>query len=191
LKGKPRRIYISQDKWNETKRTIRDGIIKKLSAKQNLSIDIDIAAGIYIYALEEFGKLLLLKDCKKVDERYIIKYRDEFVNHLIKFSEAFDYLQNNNSDVCIVLNDESSHTYESYSWKIFPKELLAEIEARLAIFYIDFTESKNDKDKDDITKIPNIDKNKLNDAINELGSVINNFESSRIYASKYKSGSCE
>jgi hypothetical protein len=74
LKGKPRRIYISKDKWNETKYTIRDGIIKKLSAaKQNLSIDIDIAAGIYIYALEEFGKLLLLKDCKKVDERYIIK----------------------------------------------------------------------------------------------------------------------
>jgi len=74
LKGKPRRIYISQDKWNETKHTIRDGMIKKLSAaKQNLSIDIDIAAGIYIYALEEFGKLLLLKDCKKVDERYIIK----------------------------------------------------------------------------------------------------------------------
>jgi hypothetical protein len=58
-----------------------------------LSIDIDIAAGIYIYALEEFGKLLLLKDCKKVDERYIIKYRDEFVNHRIKSSKAFDYLQ--------------------------------------------------------------------------------------------------
>ena len=176
MKGKPRRIYISQDKWNETKHTIRDGIIKKLSAaKQNLSIDIDIAAGIYIYALEEFGKLLLLKDCKKVDERYIIKYRDEFVNHRIKFSKAFDYLQNNNSDECIVLNDESSYTYESYSWKIFSKELLAEIEARVGIFYIDFTESKNDKYKYDITKIPNIGKNKLKYAINELGSVINNF----------------
>ena len=36
----------------------------------------------------------------------------------------------------------------------------AEIEARLEIFYIDFTESKNDKDKYDITKIPNIDKEK-------------------------------
>jgi hypothetical protein len=39
-------------KWNETKHTMRDGIVKKLSAtKQNLSSDIDIAAGIYIYAL--------------------------------------------------------------------------------------------------------------------------------------------
>jgi hypothetical protein len=108
--------------------------------------------------LEEFGKLLLLNDCKKVDERYIIKYRDEFVNHRIKFSKALDYLQNNNSDECIVLNDESSYIFESNSWKNFSKELLAEIEARLGIFYIDFTESKNDKEKYDITKIPNIDK---------------------------------
>ncbi len=176
MKGKPRRIYISNDKWNETKHTIRNGIIKKLSAaNQNLSIDTDIAAGIYIYALEEFGKLLLLNDCKKVDGRYIIKYRDEFVNHRIKFSKVLDFLQNNNSDECIVLNDESSYISESSSWKNFSKELLAEIEARLGIFYIDFTESKNDKEKYDITKIPNIDKNKLKDAINELGNVINNF----------------
>jgi hypothetical protein len=175
LKGKPRRIYISKDKWSETKHTIRDGIRKKLfAAKQILSIDIDIAAGIYIYALEELGKLLLLKDCKKV-ERYIIKYRDEFVNHRIKFSKAFDYLQNNNSDECIALNDESSYISESYSWKNFSKELLAEIETRLGIFYVDFTESKNDKDKYHIMQIPNRDKNKLKDAINELGNVINNF----------------
>ena len=66
MKDKPRKIYISKDKWNETKHTVRDGIIKKLAAaKQNLSIDKDIAAGIYIYALEEFGKLLLWKIAKK------------------------------------------------------------------------------------------------------------------------------
>ena len=71
-------------KWNDAKHTVRDGIVKKLSAaKQNLSIDKDIAAGIYVYALEELGKLLLLKDCKKVNGRYIIKYRNEFVSHQI------------------------------------------------------------------------------------------------------------
>ena len=118
---------------------------------------------------------MLLKDCKKVDERYIIKYRDEFVNHRIKFSKAFDYLQNNNSDECIALNDESSYTSDLYSWKNLSIELLAETEARLGIFYIDFTESKNDKDKYDISKIPNIDKTKLKDAINQLRHVINNF----------------
>ena len=84
MKDNPLRIYISKDKWNYSKYTVKHGIVKKLSAaKQNLSIDKDIAAGIYIYALEELGKLLLLKDCKKVNGRYIIKYRNEFVSHQI------------------------------------------------------------------------------------------------------------
>ena len=169
MKGKPRRIYISNDKWNDTKHTIKDGIVKKLSAaKQNLSIDKDIAAGIYTYALEEFGKLLLLKDCKKVDGRYIIKYRNEFISHRIKFGKAFDYLQNNNSDKCIILNNESSYTSDLYSWKNFSIELIPETEARLGIFYVDFSDLQNNKDKYGIMKIPNVDENKLKDAINEL-----------------------
>ena len=135
MKGKPRKIYISKDKWNETKHTVRDGIIKKLAAaKQNLSIDKDIAAGIYIYALEEFGKLLLWKDCKKVDGRYIIKYRNEFVY------------------------------------------LLQKLKSRLGIFYVDFFDLQNNKGNYDIMKIPNVNENKLKDAINELENVVNNFE---------------
>jgi hypothetical protein len=66
-------IHISKETWNEAKRLIKNGIIKKLSAaKQNT----EIAAGIYIYALEEFGKLFLLKESQTVDGKYIIKYRD-------------------------------------------------------------------------------------------------------------------
>lgn len=66
MKDKPRKIYISKDKWNETKHTVKDGIVKRLSAaKQNLSIDKDIAAGIYIYALEEFGNCCCGKIAKK------------------------------------------------------------------------------------------------------------------------------
>ena len=48
MKDKPLRIYISNDKWNDAKHTVKDGIVKKLSAaKQNLSID----------------KILLLLEC--------------------------------------------------------------------------------------------------------------------------------
>jgi hypothetical protein len=62
-------IHISKETWNEAKRLIKNGIIKKLSAaKQNIDIDTEIAAGIYIYALEEFGKLLLLKESKLLME---------------------------------------------------------------------------------------------------------------------------
>ncbi|MGH9980700.1 MAG: hypothetical protein ACRD6U_03995 [Nitrososphaeraceae archaeon] len=70
----PQEIHISKETWNEAKRLIKNGIIKKLSAaKQNIDIDTEIAAGIYIYALEEFGKLLLLKESQIVDGKYLIK----------------------------------------------------------------------------------------------------------------------
>lgn len=174
MKGKPLRIYISKDKWNNAKYSIRDGIIKKLyAAKQTLTIDKEIAVGIYIYALEEFGKLLLLKNCKKtVDGRYIINYRNEFVNYQVKFGKAFDYLQNNNSYECIVLNNLNSYTWDSYSRKRF----LVEAEEILGIFNTNFSVTKNNNDKYDIMKIPNVNENKLNDAINELTKVIDTFE---------------
>jgi len=75
------------------------------------------------------------------------------VNHQIKFGKAFDYLQNNSSEECIILNNESSSISDSYSWKNLSIELLAETEARLGIFYVDFSDSKNNKDKYDILKI--------------------------------------
>ena len=84
--------------------------------------------------MEEFGKLLLLKDCKKVDGKYIIKYKNR---------------------ICL---------------------LIAETEARLGIFYVDFFDLQNNKNKYNIMKIPNINENKLKDAINELENVVNNFE---------------
>lgn len=172
---KSSKIEISEEKWIEAKHIIKNGIQKKLSAaKKNIEIDKEIAAGIYIYALEEFGKLLLLKESQSVDGKYIIIYRDEFVYHNAKFSKAFDYLQNNGFSECIVLNDDGSFTPDSYSWKSYTIGLLAQTEARLGIFYVDFTKSENDKY--DIMKIPKVDENKLKVAINKLEEVINTFE---------------
>ena len=108
--------------------------------------------------MEELGILLLLKDCKKVNGRYIIKYRNEFVSHQIKFGKAFDYLHNNNSDECIILNNESSYASDLNSWKNFSIELIAETEARLGILYVDFYDFQNNKDKYDIMKVPNVRK---------------------------------
>lgn len=115
-----------------------------------------------------------MNECKAVDGKYIIKYRDEFLNHPIKFSKAFDYLQNNGYDECIVLNDEGCFTSKSFSWKTFPIGLLAHTEACLGIFYVDFIESENNKYN--IMKIPYVDRDKLNNAINKLENVINTFE---------------
>lgn len=168
-------IHISKETLNEAKQLIKNGIIKKLSAaKQNILIDIEIAAGIYIYALEEFGKLLLIKESQTVEGKYIIKYRDGFRSHDFKFNKAFDYLQDNGYGECIVLNNEGNFTSNSFSWKSFNIGLIAQTEARLGIFYVDFVKSENDNYE--ILKIPTVDHNNLNEAINKLEEVIDIFE---------------
>ena len=170
-------IHISKETWNEAKRLIKNGITKKLSAaKQNIYIDTEIAAGIYIYALEEFGKLLLLNESQTVDGKYIIKYRDGFRSHDFKFNKAFDYLLNNGYGEFMILNNDipAASTPDAFSSRSFTIELLAQTEARLGIFYVDFTKSENDNYE--ILKIPTVDQNKLNEAINKLEEVIDTFE---------------
>jgi hypothetical protein len=59
---KPNNIDISEDVWIKMMQHVRNGIFQKLNAviKMN-SIDKDIAAGIYIYAVEEFWKTTAIK----------------------------------------------------------------------------------------------------------------------------------
>lgn len=172
----PQEIYISKETWNEAKRLVKNGIIKKLSAaKQNIDSDTEIAAGIYIYALEEFGKLLLLKECQTdINEKYIIKYREGFLSHKFKFCKAFDYLYKHNSSECTLLN-KGSFSSVSFTSESFTMDLLAQTQARLGIFHVDF-ESKNEDIKYDIMKIPNVNNDILNEAIYELNRVINTIE---------------
>jgi hypothetical protein len=50
---KPPVIDISEDQWRQMLQIVRDGIFRKLNAVRNMqSIDKDIAAGIYVYAVE-------------------------------------------------------------------------------------------------------------------------------------------
>jgi len=175
-KVKPETIEISKVNMRKAKELIKCGIIKKLlSAKQLLEFDKEIAAGIYIYVLEEFGKLLLLKEIKTKQNKYPIKYKFEFLSYPIKFTKAFDYLQKNKHSKCIVLNNEGSYTATSHSWKTYSIGLLPKTEARLGIFYVDFIESKN-KDEYEVMKIPTVDENKLKNAIYELENVMKTFE---------------
>ena len=53
--NKPRHVDISEDQWTEMMQNVRNGIIRKLNAVRKMqSIDKDITAGIYVYAVEEF-----------------------------------------------------------------------------------------------------------------------------------------
>jgi hypothetical protein len=63
LQDKPSHVDIPENQWKEMMQNILNGIFHKLNAVKNfLTIDMNIAAGLYIYAVEEFGKLLLLNN---------------------------------------------------------------------------------------------------------------------------------
>ena len=58
---KPVDIEITDNQWKQICDLTYNNILKKLdSAKFLINNDSEIAAGLYTYALEEFGKLLLL-----------------------------------------------------------------------------------------------------------------------------------
>jgi len=166
---KPLEIEIPLEKWKETKLVITEGIKKKLNAANKLiETDKEVSAGLYIYAIEEFGKLLLLDDSRLKNGIGKINYKDEFVQHGVKFGKAFDYLQGHGYNNCIVLNNEGSFSRKSFSWRGFTIGLLPKTEARLSIFYVDFVYTNAGTNSFEIMKIPPIDVEVLGNAINEL-----------------------
>jgi hypothetical protein len=72
------------------------------------------------------------------------------------------------------LNDDGAFTLDAFSWRSFTIGLLAQTEARLGIFYVDFTKAENDNYE--ILKVPTVSPNKMNEAINKLEEVIDTFE---------------
>lgn len=73
--NRPPDIDISEDQWKEMMRHIKDGIFRKLNAVRNMqAIDRDIAAGLYVYAVEEFGKVLLLRKAALLNGKRKVKY---------------------------------------------------------------------------------------------------------------------
>lgn len=170
---KPVEIEIDYEKWNETKQTIREGIKKKLDASRRLiETDKQVSAGLYIYSIEEFGKLLLLDNSKLQSAKGKLNYRDEFVSHEVKFGKAFDYLQAHNYNNCIVLNDEGSFSSESFSWRDFTIGLIPKTEARLSIFYVDFVYTNEDTKNIEIMENPLIDVEILKKGVNELETAL-------------------
>jgi hypothetical protein len=106
LHNKPSYIDIPEKHWKEMMQHVLNGIFRKLNAVKNMqTIDMYIAAGIYIYAVEEFGKLLLLKNANVSNGIRRVVYEKEFLSHTKKFKAAFDYFQANRYDSCLVLSE--------------------------------------------------------------------------------------
>ena len=151
---------------------IRDGVFRKLNVvrkMQSFDIDIDIAAGIYVYAVEEFGKLLLLKNAASINGVRKITYRDEFVDHSKKIEAAFKYFQNNNFHVCMILAQGcpgQTSDVDDANWDNVIVDLAADTEARLSIFYSDFV---NDHNKNPVVEShPDVEPKMLKRATEQL-----------------------
>jgi AbiV family abortive infection protein len=179
---KPGQITITDKVWDEAKKNTLKGIEEKISAAEtivNNQASIDIAASLYTYALEEFGKLLLLKKLPKTksSNRRNVNYKNEFACHNKKFELAFDYLQNAGHEYCVVLNDQGSFSPKSFSWRSFNLGLLADFNARLSLLY---TDSKYQQGGIILEIRPSVKKDYLIRAISELRSAVQQLNMSSI-----------
>lgn len=171
---KPKEVIIYKDQLKQICDYTRKNIYRKLdSAKLLINHDPEMSAGLYTYAIEEFGKLLLLRQCAFNNDKCKIMYEDQFIKHTYKFELAFDYLRKNNAGQCITLS-QGSFSQQSYSWKNFDIGLLPGFESRLSIFYSDFLFEQNRVT--DIVHIPSVDHGCLKDAIDGLTTAVNNLK---------------
>jgi hypothetical protein len=168
---KPEKIVISEKIWKEIFHDTYENILRKLNAAKILiGDDAEMSAGLYTYAIEEFGKLLLLNQCIFQNGKCTIKYKDEFINHTYKIETAFDFLQENKSGQCISLN-AGSFSPCGYSWRGFDIGYLVDFELRLSIFYCDFLFDDNKKVSGVVTP-PMVEEDLLRTAIDELEKVV-------------------
>jgi len=146
-RNKPSEIEISEDVLKQMMGFIRDGILRKINAVRHMqTADKDIAAGLYVYAVEEFGKLLLLRDAPSLNCKRKIKYEKGFVNHATKIKKASDYFRSNNFNVCMILTQGcpgQASDVDDGNWDNVTVDLAADTEARLSIFYADFVYDHN------------------------------------------------
>jgi hypothetical protein len=128
---------------------IYNAIIRNIEAIQKF-LDIpgyeDICAGLYTYAVEEFGKILYLKsfslspsDSNKTKFPYKMKGGKKgtgFLNHYKKFDLALDVLP----DTCKILCEGGGFLASGFlsSGFITDDELIADFEARKRVFFADF-----------------------------------------------------
>jgi len=169
LKGKDghwvENLVITEELW---KKIMKETLQRVLRLLESAEILLDnggngaICAGIYTYALEEYGKILLLKQSSHVNGKVKIKYRKGFRYHPEKFRLAI----NNLPKECTTLKKPAFNS-KSFDPDIFDtEEVIADLEARMAVFYTDFLDSG-----DGVKPIPPVDKKLLKNAINILRKI--------------------
>ena len=162
MRTRPEFIELTEDLWKKVMYETSNRIMNLLDSSEKLLDNGGIealCAGLYTYAVEEYGKLLLLKQYTPVSGRVKIKYRDEFRNHYKKFHEAILNLPSECTNLRSGIFDPAI-----FDPAIFDTQTVtSDFEARKAIFYADFADSMTE-----IEFVPPIERNKLKTAIGKL-----------------------
>jgi AbiV family abortive infection protein len=164
-------LPITQNLWKELIQATHASAVRSLDASEKLlSIGGDEAmcAGLYTYAVEELGKLILLDQYIPSNQQVVIHFKKIFREHYDKFRAATEYLRKN-APACLVLKHPIFDT-SIFDPKIFDttETIIKDFETRTAIFYCDIADSG-----DSVRSIPDVDKELLREAIKELRKVLN------------------
>ena len=171
MKSKPEIVKINKENWRQIVvdslfNTLSLARSSKLLLKENMKENKDVvfeqphmAAGLYLFAIEEYGKALILEDYEDSNGKIEVKYRYEFRNHNKKFEKALTNLPKK----CKLLYKGS---FGRGFGKGFDIDEFASIENRMSIFYSDLNEKGN------VNILPQVDAKKLQDCLKEFIEII-------------------
>ena len=164
-------LEISDKLLQDTKDSIKRRIIQKLEAARKLvDFDKEVSAAIYVYAVEELGKLEILKNVQNGK----LPYRPVFRTHSTKFNKAKEYLKNEKHEECFYLY-EGAFDSDGFDSDGFDTDVAANTEARLGLFYVDIGYDSTSHIVDSVKEIPTADAKLLSDCIDCLEKVVNNW----------------
>jgi AbiV family abortive infection protein len=151
--------------WQKYNEETLQGILKLLDSAEKLldnGGNKAICGGLYTFAVEEYGKLLLLKRYIPYEGKVKIRYTGEFLKHAKKFEIALKLLPKECTTIHTGIFDEVIFDPE-----VFDVSQVADLEARMAVFYCDFTDSG-----DNIRPVPAVDVKLLKAAIIKLRGIV-------------------
>lgn len=172
---------IDEQVWNDLKARTLDNIESLLTCakillehhnelKKNKLFEYPyVSAGLYTYAIEEFGKLLILESYIPENNKVRLEY-DKIIDHCTKFQIAFEHLPLPCQQIAEVVfkenNPKGSSPFGPWATMEILKSTPSDFEARKTIFYSDL--DNNDK----IKSLPKVDIMALSGAIYRFQNII-------------------
>jgi len=173
MKTKPEEVIITKKIWrdlvvdtlyNVFSLINSSRILLKENIKENRDVkyeDPHVSAALYIFAIEEFGKALILQEYKSVQDEVTIQYKYEFLDHTKKFEKGLKELPAE----CHILHKGNFGANYGANFDI---DEYASIEARFDILYSDLNDQKN------INILPQIDVEKLEIGLEKFSGIAEN-----------------